>query len=138
MNEATKNIKKELENLDITYETTSDKNSIIFQLFNEQLNISIRYLIQTVEFDNDEYLLTIITSSIFKVKNELNVLKTINNLNWNNTIINYLISDEQNTHVILKTFDTLNSISEDVIVFVKEITDDLEKNYDELMKSNWS
>lgn len=138
MNEATKNIKKELENLDITYETTSDKNSIIFQLFNEQLNIPIRYLIQTVEFDNDEYLLTIMTSSIFKVKNELNVLKTINNLNWNNTIINYLISDEQNTHVILKTFDTLNSISEDVIVFVKEITDDLEKNYDELMKSNWS
>lgn len=138
MNEAAKEIKSKFEELDINYELTDNKNGIMFELLNEKTGILTNYLIDTMEFKDRTYKLTIFTGNLLKVKNEFEVLKILNNINWQNSFIYYFISEEKQVHIKLESIETLENIANDSIGFISSISENLEKNYDNIMKSNYS
>ena len=140
MNKALKEVIKKIEEIDIKYQITDEKDGIMISLYNEVLERSIIYLITIIDIGNNNYILSVITGGIFKVKNEIELLKTLNEINWENgtSLINYSISTENEVHVKANSFDTFEDIANDSIVFVKNINDDLEQNYEKIMKSNWA
>ena len=140
MNKALKEVIKKIEEIDIKYQRTDEKDGIMISLYNEVLERSIIYLITIIDIGNNNYILSVITGGIFKVKNEIELLKTLNEINWENgtSLINYSISTENEVHVKANSFDTFEDIANDSIVFVKNINDDLEQNYEKIMKSNWA
>ena len=138
MNDAVKGISKMLEKMDIHYDLTEDESGLVISLLSEELGITIRYLIDTTTYEDGSYKLTIFTSELVKVKNEIEVLKTLNDINWNNSFITYLISDKKQVHIRIETLDNIENIANDSITFIRSIIDNLEANYDKIMKSNWS
>lgn len=140
MNKALKEVIKKIEEIDIKYQITDEKDGIMISLYNEILERSIIYLITIIDIGNNNYILSVITGGIFKVKNEIKLLKTLNEINWENgtSLLNYSISTENEVHVKANSFDTFEDIANDSIAFVKNINDDLEQNYEKIMKSNWA
>ena len=138
MNEAIKKIIKKLDELEIKYELLEGEKSLIMSLLSEETGISVRFIICTTEFDDGTYQLTIMTGDLLKVKNELELLKTLNSINWNGAFVYYLVSDEKEVHIRVDTITTKENVEGDVISFLREIIKSLEENYDAIMKSNWS
>ena len=138
MNEAIKKITKKLDELEITYELLEGEKSLIMPLLNEATGLSVRFIIDTTAFDDGTYQLTIMTGGLLKVKNELELLKTLNRLNWNGAFVYYLVSDEKEVHIKVDTITTKQSVDSDTIIFLREIIKSLEENYDSIMKSNWT
>lgn len=138
MNEAIKQISKNLDQIKMHYEYTDDKNGIILNLISEELGFSLRYLIDVGKNNDESYTLNIFTSDILKVKNEYNVLKVINKINYDSNFFIYCIGENNDLHVKFNTFDTLESIATDALVFLRELINNIESNYDEIMKANWS
>lgn len=138
MNEAIKLITKKLEEGEIEYQLLEDNKSLIMSLYSEKTGLTIKFLISTDEVDNDIYSLTVMTGDLLKVKNEFELLKTLNNINWNTSFICYVVSDEKDVHIKMNSFTTSKRIADDTISFLSEIINNLEENYDIIMKSNWS
>ena len=138
MNEAIKLITKKLEEGEIGYQLLENNKSLIMSLYSEKTGLTIKFLISTDEVDDDIYSLTVMTGDLLKVKNEFELLKTLNNINWNKSFICYVVGDEKDVHIKMNSFTTSKSIADDTISFLSEIIDNLEENYDIIMKSNWS
>lgn len=138
MNEAIKKITKKLDELEMKYELLEGENSLIMSLLSEEIGLSVRFLISTTEFDDGTYQLIIMTGYLLKVKNELELLKTLNNINWNGAFVYYLVSNEKEVHIKVDTITTKENVDVDTITFLREIINSLEENYDSIMKSNWS
>lgn len=138
MNEAIKKISKNLDQLELHYEYTENSNGIILNLLSEELGISIRYLIDLDENKDKSYTLTIITSDVLRVKNEYKVLKVINEINYKTNFIVYCIDEDKDLRVKFNTFDTIEIIADNCIGFLREVINNIESNYDKIMKANWS
>ena len=138
MNEAVKRISERLKELDINYELTEEKNGLIISLLSEEIDLSVRYLIDTMKFEDGTYKLTIFTSELLKVKNEFEVLKVLNDINWNSSFIHYLVSEKKQVHIKIDSIDTIDSIANDAVGLISDVVHSLEENYDKIMKSNWS
>ena len=138
MKEAIKKITKKLKEIDINYELSDDNTGVIISLYNEKTDLSVRYLISLNEFNDGSFGLTIFTSDILKVKNEIEVLKTLNQINWNNNFIYYFISEEKKVHMKANSFETIDNVAQDSLSLIREINNCLEIDYEKIMKSNWS
>lgn len=138
MNEAIESISKKLEEIDIHYELTEEKDGLIISLLNDELGVSITYLINILQYEDGSYKLTIFTGELAKIKNEFEVLKTISDINFNSSFVSYIVRENKHLHIRVETIDTLENIANDSMMFIKNINDSLEKNYGKIMKSNWS
>ncbi len=132
MNEALEKVKERLDENNVKY--IEDEDEIIINNYNDEIGMPIRYVIAAVETVKPTYRIVVISSSITKANNEIEMLKVINHLNNRESLIRYLISDEKNIHVM-----SINLSQIDVVAVDQACLDqDIAENYKDLMKSNWS
>ncbi len=136
MNEGLESVKERLDENDIAY--TEEDNTLIINNYNKEIGLSIRYIIVVAETVKPTYKITVISSSITKANNELEMLKTLNNINNKESIIRYVMSDEKTIHIMAVTLSQLNVVADDALTLLLCLDQDITENYKELMKSNWS
>lgn len=136
MNEGLKKVKERLDENNIKY--VEDEDEIIINNYNDEIGMSIRYVIAAVETVKPTYRLVVISSSITKANNEIEMLKVINHLNNRESIIRYIISDEKNIHVMSINLSQIDVVADDALTLLLCLDQDITENYKELMKSNWS
>lgn len=138
MNKAIKNLTSRLEKAEIHYELTEDKNGVVFDLLIESIGVTVRYLVDTFKYDDGTYKFVIFTGGLIKVKNEYEILKTLNKINFAVPFINFFVSEEGKIHIKVESLDSEETLDADVIEFISSISNTLEENYDSIMKSNWT
>ena len=136
MNDGLESVKERLDENDIAY--TEEDNTLIINNYNKEIGLSIRYIIVVAETVKPTYKITVISSSITKANNELEMLKTLNNINNKESIIRYVMSDEKTIHIMAVTLSQLNVVADDALTLLLCLDQDITENYKELMKSNWS
>lgn len=136
MNEGLKKVKERLDENNIKY--VEDEDEIIINNYNDEIGMSIRYVIAAVETVKPTYRLVVISSSITKANNEIEMLKVINHLNNRESLIRYIISDEKNVHVMSINLSQIDVVADDALTLLLCLDQDITENYKELMKSNWS
>ncbi len=136
MNEGLKKVKERLDENSIKY--VEDEDEIIINNYNDEIGMSIRYVIAAVETVKPTYRLVVISSSITKANNEIEMLKVINHLNNRESLIRYIISDEKNIHVMSINLSQIDVVADDALTLLLCLDQDITENYKELMKSNWS
>ena len=136
MNEGLKKVKERLDENNIKY--VEDEDEIIINNYNDEIGMSIRYVIAAVETVKPTYRLVVISSSITKANNEIEMLKVINHLNNRESLIRYLISDEKNIHVMSINLSQIDVVADDALTLLLCLDQDIAENYKDLMKSNWS
>lgn len=136
MNEGLKKVKERLDENNIKY--VEDEDEIIINNYNDEIGMSIRYVIAAVETVKPTYRLVVISSSITKANNEIEMLKVINHLNNRESLIRYIISDEKNIHVMSINLSQIDVVADDALILLLCLDQDITENYKELMKSNWS
>ncbi len=136
MNEGLKKVKERLDENNIKY--VEDEDEIIINNYNDEIGMSIRYVIAAVETVKPTYRLVVISSSITKANNEIEMLKVINHLNNRESLIRYIISDEKNIHVMSINLSQIDVVADDALTLLLCLDQDITENYKELMKSNWS
>lgn len=136
MNEGLKKVKERLDENNIKY--VEDEDEIIINNYNDEIGMSIRYVIAAVETVKPTYRLVVISSSITKTNNEIEMLKVINHLNNRESLIRYIISDEKNIHVMSINLSQIDVVADDALTLLLCLDQDITENYKELMKSNWS
>ena len=136
MNEGLKKVKERLDENNIKY--VEDEDEIIINNYNDEIGMSIRYVIAAVETVKPTYRLVVISSSITKANNEIEMLKVINHLNNRESIIRYILSDEKNIHVMSINLSQIDVVADDALTLLLCLDQDITENYKELMKSNWS
>lgn len=136
MNEGLKKVKERLDENNIKY--VEDEDEIIINNYNDEIGMSIRYVIAAVETVKPTYRLVVISSSITKANNEIEMLKVINHLNNRESLIRYIISDENNIHVMSINLSQIDVVADDALTLLLCLDQDITENYKELMKSNWS
>ena len=136
MNEGLEKIKERLDENNIKY--VEDEDEIIINNYNDEIGMSIRYVIAAVETVKPTYRLVVISSSITKANNEIEMLKVINHLNNRESIIRYILSDEKNIHVMSINLSQIDVVADDALTLLLCLDQDITENYKELMKYNWS
>ena len=136
MNEGLKKVKERLDENNIKY--VEDEDEIIINNYNDEIGMSIRYVIAAVETVKPTYRLVVISSSITKANNEIEMLKVINHLNNRESLIRYIISDEKNIHVMSINLSQIDVVADDALTLLLCLDQDIAENYKDLMKSNWS
>ena len=136
MNEGLKKVKERLDENNIKY--VEDEDEIIINNYNDEIGMSIRYVIAAVETVKPTYRLVVISSSITKANNEIEMLKVINHLNNRESLISYIISDEKNIHVMSINLSQIDVVADDALTLLLCLDQDIAENYKDLMKSNWS
>ena len=136
MNEGLKKVKERLDENNIKY--VEDEDEIIINNYNDEIGMSIRYVIAAVETVKPTYRLVVISSSITKANNEIEMLKVINHLNNRESLIRYIISYEKNIHVMSINLSQIDVVADDALTLLLCLDQDITENYKELMKSNWS
>ena len=136
MNEGLKKVKERLDENSIKY--VEDEDEIIINNYNDEIGMSIRYVIAAVETVKPTYRLVVISSSITKANNEIEMLKVINHLNNRESLIRYIISDEKNIHVMSINLSQIDVVADDALTLLLCLDQDITENYKELMKYNWS
>lgn len=138
MNKAIKQITEKLDEIKINYEISNDINGIILSLSCETLGISIKFFIGTIELKDDFYIIQILTSELLKMKNENEVLKILNKINWESNFITYCANENKNVQIKFYFFYSIENLADNALEIIKEMLESLEKNYDTIMKANWS
>ena len=136
MNEALEKVKERLDENNVKY--IEDENEIIINNYNDEIGMPIRYVIAAVETVKPTYRIVVISSSITKANNEIEMLKVINHLNNRESLIRYLISDEKNIHVMSINLSQIDVVADDALTLLLCLDQDIAENYKDLMKSNWS
>ena len=136
MNEGLEKVKERLDENNVKY--IEDEDEIIINNYNDEIGMPIRYVIAAVETVKPTYRLVVISSSITKANNEIEMLKVINHLNNRESLIRYLISDEKNIHVMSINLSQIDVVADDALTLLLCLDQDIAENYKDLMKSNWS
>ena len=136
MNEALEKVKERLDENNVKY--IEDEDEIIINNYNDEIGMPIRYVIAAVETVKPTYRIVVISSSITKANNEIEMLKVINHLNNRESLIRYLISDENNIHVMSINLSQIDVVADDALTLLLCLDQDIAENYKDLMKSNWS
>ncbi len=136
MNEALEKVKERLDENNVKY--IEDEDEIIINNYNDEIGMPIRYVIAAVETVKPTYRIVVISSSITKANNEIEMLKVINHLNNRESLIRYLISDEKNIHVMSINLSQIDVVADDALTLLLCLDQDIAENYKDLMKSNWS
>lgn len=136
MNEGLEKVKERLDENSVKY--IEDEDEIIINNYNDEIGMPIRYVIAAVETVKPTYRIVVISSSITKANNEIEMLKVINHLNNRESLIRYLISDEKNIHVMSINLSQIDVVADDALTLLLCLDQDIAENYKDLMKSNWS
>ena len=136
MNEGLEKVKERLDENEIGY--IEEDNTLIIDNYNKEIGLSIRYILVVAETVKPTYKITVISSSITKANNELEMLKALNNINNKESIIRYVMSNEKTIHIMAVTLSQLNVVADDALTVLLCLDQDITENYKDLMKSNWS
>lgn len=84
----------------------------------------------------EEYSVYIMTGSITRVNNDLELLKLINEINWKSSFVTYALHEGE-LKCKVQIFSHLEVVVEDVLSLINIINKNIEDNYAKFIKSNW-
>lgn len=137
MNDGTKKVIEKLEEIGLGYTSTENENLLVVSLGLEDLGVPIKYAMGIDNLEDDEYTIFIISGPITKINNEIEVLKLINEINWDSSYITYVINEGE-VKCKVESFSHLEAVVEDVLSLINLMNSSISKNYSKLMKSNWT